>query len=62
MESVGAWYLSNHDDDVGYALIAAFEELGEKLAVILAIDTALRYLAGQFSGIHLTFSRQVASS
>jgi hypothetical protein len=53
IEIIGGWYLSFRDDDVGYDLLAGTEEVLEKIAVILAVDTALAYLATHTSVIRL---------
>lgn len=61
LEIIGGWYITSRDNDFGYYLLAAKEELLEKVAVILAIDTALAYLASQSPAIRIAF-RNVARS
>ena len=51
LEAVGGWYITNRGTGAGYHLIAGAEEILEKLAVLLALDTALRYLANQTPAI-----------
>lgn len=53
MEIIGGWYITTRDDDFGYNLLAGVEEVLEKIAVILALDTALAYLARQTPIIRL---------
>ena len=55
LDGVASWYISEREADFGYYLLAAAEELIEKIAVILAIDTALAYLSAQSPVIRLTF-------
>lgn len=60
IESLSGWYITERDNDFGYYLLAATEELLEKIAVILALDTALAYLARQSPVIRLAFTRNGA--
>jgi len=59
-EMVGGWYITTRENDFGYNLIASFEEMLEKFAVILALDAALAYLASQVEVIQLSLTSPVS--
>lgn len=62
LESVGGWYITSRGTGVGYHLIAGTEEVLEKVGVLVALNTALAYLANQTPAIRLALRPDAAPS
>lgn len=60
-EMIAGWYITHRSNDLGYYVIAGIEEALEMIAVILALDTALRYLARHTPTVTFTLSPGDAS-
>ena len=60
LESVGGWYITNRDNGSGYYVIAGTEEILEMIGVLLALDTAMAYLANQPPIIRLALRAESA--